>query len=386
MPVVDWNDPDAAAAPQASYAAAIAECPVHRNDDGSFTVVTREAVDTVLRDPATFSSRGAVSLGAADPLIPLEVDPPDHLRYRKLLDPIFAPKQVARMEERVTELVNELIDAFEPSGHTELVASFTEPLPSTVFLTLLGLPLDNVAEFLSYKDGIIRPEGETPDDHMARRVEAGMAIYTLFENVIADRSAQPRDDLVSHFLAAEVDGERLTREEILGICFLFLIAGLDTVAGQLSASFAHLLAYPERRRFVAANPQQIPVVVEELLRWESIVAGIARKATRDVELFGVTIPAGAAVQVGIGAANVDTAEFADALDVDLGRDPNRHLAFGGGIHRCLGSHLARLELRVALREFHRRIPEYDVTPGEQVTWVLGSPMRTAERLPITFAR
>lgn len=386
MSFVDWSDPATTAAPHASYAKALGECPVMHNGNGTYTVMSRAAVDAVLRDPGTFSSQGAMPLGSPDPLIPLEIDPPDHHRYRKLLDPIFAPRKVALMEDTVAALVNELIDQFIADGTTDLVQSFTEPLPSTVFLNLLGLPVDNVAEFLRLKDGIIRPPGDTEEEHMNVRVEVGMKIYELFEGVIADRTAEPRDDLVSWFLTTEVDGERLTREEILGICFLFLLAGLDTVAGQLSTMFAYLLANPDARDQLVANPDLIPSAIEESLRWETIVATIARRTTSDTELFGVTIPAGSFIQVGIGAANVDTDEFPDAMNVDFQRNPNRHLAFGGGIHRCLGSHLARLELRVALREFHRRIPTYAVAPGEEVTWILNSPLRSAATLPIAFTK
>ncbi len=381
---VDWNDEAFTKAPQSVLSQLPSECPVHAGDGGAFHVTSRAAVDAVLKDPATFSSHGAISLGAADPLIPLEVDPPHHHRYRVLLDPIFAPRKVAEMEGSVTALVNDLIDDFIDTGSTELVQSFTEPLPSTVFLNLLGLPLDNVAEFLRLKDGIIRPPGTTDDELAAARVAAGLDIYTMFEGVIAQRSASPQDDLVSHFLSAEVEGEKLTREEILGICFLFLLAGLDTVAGQLSVSFAYLLEHPEARRTLAQHPESIPAAVEEFLRWETIVSGIARKTVVDTDLFGVAIPAGSPVHVMIGAANVDETEFSDAMTVDLYRNPNRHLAFGGGIHRCLGSHLARLELRVALREFHRRIPEYRVADNDAVSWILNSPLRSAARLPISF--
>ena len=384
MAVIDWSDPTTAANPQHAYSNALHQCPVHHEGGTNYIALSREAVDAVFRDPTTFSSHGAVSLGAADPLIPLEIDPPDHHRYRKLLDPIFAPRKIAEMEQTVTDLVNDLIDQFIDAGATDLVQSFTEPLPSTVFLNLLGLPIDNVGEFLRLKDGIIRPAGATEDEQMNVRVEVGMEIYTMFEGVIADRAVEPRDDLISWFLSTEVDGEHLTREEILGICFLFLLAGLDTVAGQLSTMFAYLLANPAARDQLVEHPDLIPSAIEESLRWETIVAGVARKTTCDTELFGMSIPAGSFVNVGISGANVDPLEFPNPLEVDFTRNPNRHLAFGGGIHRCLGSHLARLELRVAIREFHRRIPSYRVADDHEVAYVLNSPMRSAATLPIVF--
>ncbi|MFZ4584407.1 MAG: cytochrome P450 [Acidimicrobiia bacterium] len=392
--LVDWDSPVVTAAPQARYQELIAQCPAHVGAAGAgpgtqgtgrmVSAVSREAVERVLRDPETFSSRGAVSLGNSDPLIPLEVDPPDHLRYRKLLDPIFAPRKVAEWEADITTLVNELIDRFINDGHTDLIGAICEPMPSTVFLNLLGLPSNNVSEFLRLKDGIIRPPGDAAAQEAAR-IEAGMAIYELFNSVLTDRAADPRDDLVSLFLTTEVEGERLTHEEIMGICFLFLIAGLDTVASQLSTSFAFLAEHPEHRRQIVDDPGLIPSAVEELLRWQTIVSGVARRATRDVDLFGVPVHADDFVSVMIGAANVDAAELAEPLLVDFGREPNRHLAFGGGIHRCLGSHLARLELRVAMREFHRRIPDYSLAPGQPLEYALGSPLRTVTKLPITFA-
>lgn len=390
--LVDWMSNDVTAAPQARYRELIAMCPVHTGGPppmlpGESTrmvsVVSREAVDHVLRDPETFSSHGAVSLGNADPLIPLEIDPPHHLRYRKLLDPIFAPRKVAEWESEITALVNDLIDRFIGDGEADLVGTLCEPMPSTVFLNLLGLPFDNVSEFMKLKDGIIRPPGDAAAQE-ARRIEAGLQIYQLFEGVLADRAKQPRDDLVSWFLTAESEGERLTHEEIMGICFLFLIAGLDTVTSQLSTSFAFLAEHPEFRREIVDDPSVIPSAIEELLRWQTIVSSVARRATRDVDLHGVSVNAGDFVSVMIGAANVDDREFDDPLTVDFRRDPNRHLAFGGGIHRCLGSHLARLELRVVAREFHRRIPDYSVTTGRTIEYALGSPLRTVERLPITF--
>jgi cytochrome P450 len=181
--------------------------------------------------------------------------------------------------------------------------------------------------------------------------------------MLDERQRRPTDDILTHFLAAEIDGDRLSREDILDICFLFLIAGLDTVSDSLTCFYAFLATHAGHRRKIVDDPAIIPAAVEELLRWETPVPGTPRMATVDFDIGGQVIPAGTMVNVCIGAANVDPAEFSDPMQVRFDRTPNRHLAFGGGVHRCLGSHLARRELRVTLREWHRRIPEYSLNPG-----------------------
>ena len=191
-----------------------------------------------------------------------------------------------------------------------------------------------------------------------------------------------RDDLLSRFLDAEVDGERLSREDILDICFLFLIAGLDTVTSTLDCMFSYLAQHPEPRRLLVEDPSIIPAVMEELLRWETPVMGVARVAVADTELAGCPIHAGDQVMIMLGSANTDEAEFGDADVVRWDREVNRHLAFGGGIHRCLGSHLARQELRIALREWHRRIPEYRVADGH--TLVYTPAIRSIDHFPMVF--
>jgi cytochrome P450 len=195
----------------------------------------------------------------------------------------------------------------------------------------------------------------------------GQEIYEYFGAVVDARRAQPAEDVISRFLAAEVDGERLSREDILDICFLFLIAGLDTVSDSLTCMYAFLATHPDHQQMIAADPAVIPNAVEELLRWESPVPfSVPRMATQDTELpDGTQVPAGTAIICMYGAANVDPSEYPDALDVRFDRDEGHHLAFGGGVHRCLGSHLARRELRVTLQEWHRRIPSYQLKPGHE---------------------
>jgi cytochrome P450 len=375
-------DPATVAAPQPSYHRLQDEAPLLHTRDGVL-LSRHEDVVYALRHPEKFSSAmEAIHLGNVRPLIPLQIDPPDHLKYRKLLDPLFAPREVNRLEGEVRDLTNVLIDAFAGDGEVEFTSAVAIPLPSTVFLALMGLPQDELPLFLSFKDGIIRPPGlGTAEGERARR-ETGRQIYAYFERVVEERRASPRDDLITRFTAAEVEGQRLSTEEILDICFLFIMAGLDTVTASLTCSMAYLATHPEPRRELASDPSLVPGAVEELLRWESVVPGVPRVLTDDVEIAGEVLPKGTRVHPLLGAANVDPQEFPDPDRVDFHREGNRHLAFGGGIHRCLGSHLARLELRIALEEWHRRIPEYELAPGEVPVYVPG--LRTVDRLPLVF--
>jgi cytochrome P450 len=350
-------------------------------------VFTRhEDVEYVLRNPQLFSSQfgeGMGGIGNDRPLIPLQIDPPDHKKYRVLLDPYFAPREMAKLEGEVAALANQLIDAFADKGECDFTEDFAVPFPCTAFLRLVGLPTEDLDHFLHIKEGIVRGWGEHDFEKAAQnRVAAGKECYEYFEKALDELERDRRDGLLSRLLDAEVDGMKLTRQEILDICYLFIIAGLDTVTDSLCCFFVHLAEHREDRERIGADPTVIPTVVEELLRWESPVAGVARVATQDTEVRGCPVHKGDSLLVFVGAANTDPDGIQDADRVDFGREVNRHMAFGGGIHRCLGSHLARLELRVALREWHRRIPSYRIRPGADLLW---TPMlRAVHSLPLEF--
>lgn len=388
--LAELMNPEVARNPQPVYALLHDTSPVFRLDGVGVIVSTRAAVDEVLRAPEVFSSStSAHDLKTERPLIPLQVDPPDHRKYRKLLDPLFAPARVREREQQIRALVNELIDGFVHESEIDFVERFSTPFPSQVFLSMFGLPMAELPVFLAMKDGVIRPDKVVgrelghPDTE-AHQKRTADSIYAYFEDVIAQRAGHRSDDLLSHFLDAEIDGDRLSHEEILDICFLFLIAGLDTITASLDCMFVRLAEHPDERQRLIDEPGAIASVVEELLRWETPVMGGARVATRDTEIDGFPVHAGEQVMVLYGAANVDNAEFADAGRIDWSRDANRHLAFGGGIHRCLGSHLARIELRTALGEWHRRIPEYAVAPGASLTFTPG--IRTLDAFPMVLGR
>jgi cytochrome P450 len=386
---VNLFDPEVARCPQAVYTRMHTQCPVARASLTNSPVMSRyEDVIQALRNPALFSSEMEfqMALGTERPMIPQQLDPPLQTRYRKLLDPHFARRKMAALEPDMRRYANELIDRFIDNGACDFDPDFAIPLPCTVFLRLAGLPLEDLDLFLELKNGIIRPQLKTKSIDLEvnknARVEAGRQIYAYFERVVEDRTRQPRDDLMTQLVHAEIDGEKLSRNDILDICFLLLLAGLDTITATLGCNIAYLAANPQQRRRLVAKPELIPNAVEELLRWETPVTGVPRLAREDFSIGGIDVKAGELVTLLLGAADVDAEEFDDATRVDFERARNRHLAFGGGPHRCLGSHLARMELRVAMEEWHKRIPEYAIAPGRQPRYSPG--IREVLELPLVW--
>jgi len=348
-------------------------------------VNTRALVDEALRDPGLYSSEDLVEQGNTLPLIPLNIDPPDHVGYRKLLDPLFAPRRIDALEADITERVNHFIDAFVERGSCDFTAELAELFPSSVFLGMMGLPWEELDTLVSMRDGLLRPGDHTmvAEERSAIQRETASRVYAYFDAILEARAIDPRDDILSLFVSLGGDEGRLTRDEVLAICFVLLTAGLDTVTDSLTCFFAFLAQHPEHRRRIVEDPDVIPGAVEELLRWETPVPQVVRWARQDAVLGGEAIGAGNHVMVNLGAANLDPAEFDDPMEVRFDRQVNRHLAFGGGVHRCLGSHLARRELRIALREWHRRIPEYTLTPGYEVTYL--PPLRYVPELHLTWS-
>jgi cytochrome P450 len=361
------------AAPQQTYLDLIAQGGFVQPLPGMALSFARTNTEFVLRHHEEFSSVVDMNLGNVRPMIPLNVDPPIHSKYRKLLDPLFAPRRMDEQEEDITRRVNGFIDQFIDRGECNFSEEFAELFPSSVFLGLMGLPEDEMRMFLRMRDGILHPQKWDENalvDAEARAVvtkAAGQEIYEYFGNLIDERRKAPAADIITRFIAAEIDGEKLSKEEILDICFLFLIAGLDTVSDTLTCSYAFLATHPEHRQMIVDDPSIIPLAVEELLRWESPVpTGVPRIAQCPVDLpTGAHVEPGTAVMVNYGAANMDPSAYDDPLAVRFDRENNPHIAFGGGVHRCLGSHLARRELRVTLREWHRRIPQYRLKPGHE---------------------
>jgi len=378
--------PEFAACPQAVYRRMHEQCPVARSTLNKTPVIGKhEDVIWALRHPEIFSSEMGfeLALGTERPMIPQQIDPPAQTKYRRILDPRFSRKRMLEIEDSVRASAGALIDRFIESGECDLGEAFAIPFPCNAFLSLMGLPEEDLGLFLDLKDGIIRPqERVAPEKAQAHRVASGKQIYAYFDKVIDERNSNPTDDLMGFLVSAEIDGEKLTRNEILDICFLLLLAGLDTVTATIGCNIAYLAQNPEQRRRIVEDPLKIPDAIEELLRWETPVTGVPRLVKKDVTLSGVEIKEGELVMLLVGASNTDESAFENPETVDFDRERNIHVAFGAGPHRCLGSHLARMELRVAMEEWHRRIPNYEIKPGETPRYSPG--IREVRFLPLVW--
>jgi cytochrome P450 len=331
---------------------------------------SRSLVEETLRNPEVFSSADLVDQGNIRPLIPLAIDPPDHVRYRRLLDPLFAPRQIDRLEGDIAMRVHHFIDRFVDRGACNFTDEFAELFPASVFLGMMGLDWEELDTLVSLRDGILRPgtAASTPEERTRLQRETAQRVYAYFDAVLEERATAPCDDILSSLTTAEAGDVRLTRDEMLDICFVLLTAGLDTVTDSLTCFWAFLAQHPDHQRQLVEHPEVIPNAVEELLRWETPVPAVIRWAREDRRVGHHPVAAGHLVMANLASANLDPDEYTDPLDVRFDRDVNRHLAFGGGIHRCLGSHLARRELRLALSEWHRRIPEYSLAAGYKVAY------------------
>ncbi len=329
-----------------------------------------------IHDPATFSSAGVAEAAQLMPQM-IYMDPPRHTALRAIVSRAFTPNRVAELEGRVREVTRGFIDRFAASGRSEIVHDLAAPVPSTIMGELIGVPPEHIEQFREWTEAFL--EVTSPADIAARAT----GIYGLFGELLAERRKQPANDLMTALLAAEADGERLSEDDLLGFSFLLLIAGNDTTTSLIGNGAELLARHPDQRAELAADPSLIPAAVEEMLRVESPTQALPRTATRDVELHGVTVPAGSRVMLLFGAANLDEREFPDPERFDIHRNAARHLAFGHGIHYCLGAMLARLESRIVFEELLARIPEYRIA-GEPAR-VTSNWARAWSALPIEFS-
>lgn len=350
--------------------------------DGMVMVTGADEVDALLHEPLVFSSNPtAMYFGSDTGAIPLQIDPPEHVGYRRLLDPMFAPKVMNPREAEVRALTNAVIDKFIENGSCDFADDFAVPLPSSIFLALMGLPQSDLEEFLVAKDGMIRPKGATADERLENQKKTSGWINNYFADALTEREKRPTEDVLGNLVALEHDG-KLSREESLNITLLLLAAGLDTVTDTLECSVAFLAKHPEHRAQLAADPTLIAAAAEELLRYETPVPLVTRVTMRDTELGGCPIAKDTRLRPLLAAINHDPKRFDNPETVDFNRLGNKHASFGIGVHRCVGSHLARLELRVALQEWHRRIPDYRIPEGVELRYKPS--LREIVHLPLVF--
>jgi cytochrome P450 len=359
MPPTPNGDPQAAAAvvhdgPPIFYS------PENTRDGRGTWVITRARDQRrVLQDAESFSSHRSIfasALGESWPMIPLEIDPPRHGAFRTLLNPLLSPKRVMALESAVRERASSLIDAIVARGTScDLMAEFAFPFAVNIFLRFLGLPDDRLSEFVTWANDLLHGDND-------KRPAAARTIVAFMDDLAALRRREPADDFMTFVVQAEIDGTPLTDLEVRGMGVLIFIAGLDTVASAIGFDLAYLARNPEDQDLLRREPDRIVLAAEELLRAYPTVQMI-RVATRDMDFEGAPIRKGDYVSCATMIANRDPAEFPDPDRIDLAREDNRHTAFAYGPHRCLGSHLARREIVVALEEWLARVPQFRIKAG-----------------------
>ncbi len=344
------------------------EAPVVKNTFGrSYYVVTRhEDILDVLQHPETFSSEAVVA-SEPDPeytWIPEMLGGEEHRQWRRQLGPYFSPREIEKIDGRARAGARNLIEALAKRGSCDLMKDFALKFPTAIILEVVGLPEEDLDHLLGLEEEIIHAVGD-PDDIVRRKVAAIDAVKQYLAGKIKQRRTQPTDDLITQSLSIEIDGRPVTDDELLSYWQFLVQAGLDSVAGMLGYFFHHLATHPADRRRIADDPGYIPAAMEEMLRAYSFIV-TARKVTKDTEIAGCPVAAGSMVQLVLRMSGRDDTFYDHADTVDFDRGMSNHLAFGGGPHRCLGSHLARRELGVALEEWHKIIPDYRLGEGEPI--------------------
>ncbi|MGE0878708.1 MAG: cytochrome P450 [Acidimicrobiia bacterium] len=319
-----------------------------------------------LQDPGLWSSRAVTPLDPNPPYlwIPEMLDPPKHTKWRQLLSPHFAPGPMTAMEAEVRARAAELVAPLAAKGSCDFLNDFAWQYPTSIFMKIFGMPMDDFDQFMTWEAAILHTPPDLDPDR-SKAVEAMMAVQSYFAELLKKKSEEPGDDLLTECLTWRIDGEPIPQDDLLAFCLLMMMAGLDTVSIQLAYSFHHLATHPEDRERIVREPSIIPSAVEEFLRAYAFVAP-GRTATRDTVHNGVEIKAGEMVFLPLCAATRDPDQFENAKRVDIARAVNNHAAFGLGPHRCLGSHLARRELRFAIEEWHKVIPNYRLADNQDV--------------------
>ncbi|WP_234815258.1 cytochrome P450 [Mycolicibacterium duvalii] len=363
----------------ARYDALRAQFPWYRNEfgPGFWTVCNYQGILEIMQNPQVFSNSVVTALDPEPAIkwIPEMLDGDEHKQWRRQLGPLFSPGAVERMESTVRQRAIDIIDGIIARAHAsaatgtgqgscDFMADFALRFPTTIFLEMMGLPVEELDEFLAWEHDILHAGG-SDEEKLQKQMAAMFAVMGRFSTVIAERREEPRDDIVSKALTYEIDGNPVTDQDMLSFCLLMFMAGLDTVSVTLGWIFLHLARNDADRERIVAEPAAIPTAVEEFVRAYAIVIP-ARKVMEDIEIQGCPMKAGDMVNIPLAAATRDDAAFPDATTVDIARKPNNHIGFGAGPHRCLGSHLARQELRIAMEEWHARIPNYRLAPDAQM--------------------
>jgi cytochrome P450 len=357
--------------------------PCYRDPEGRFFAISRyDDVKDALRDHETYSNAGGIILGndvsAAPPSMVL-MDPPAHTRLRNLVSRAFTPRRIAAFEEALGESVHEFIDIIEREPEVDLVPTFADLVPVRAISDIVGVPREEREQFRHWADRMIgEPETEAG-------LTAMLETFTYFGAALEDRKTNPRDDMLTAMTEAEIEGERLSLEEQIGMVLLLFFAGIETTVFHLTNVCYELAAHPEIQARLRAEPELIPDAMEEILRYDAPVQGDIRTLTRDVELHGEHMAAGDVALVLFGSANRDPEAFSAPDTLDITRRPNPHLTFAQGVHFCLGAPLVRLEHRIAVEALLRRLPPFVLVEDRVRRRHLHGPfMRGLESVPVKF--
>ncbi len=372
----DISDPGFCRDPTATYGDLREHCPALHSDAyfeqyGGFTLLTRyEDVKHAVQDWRTYTSAvpgvSAIPLiiHRDYPLLPVEVDPPEHQRYRALVGPAFHRSKVEAMRGTLTEILTGLLDALAAKGSGDLVAELVVPFSTGTLGEFMALPEGDQDKWAAWGHRLFSSVVDPEDAKQATR-----EIEAYLDELIAEREAEPRADFLSTLLESEVDGHRLTREQIRSFGMLMLAsAGHETSASAMSMALYHLAGHPEALAELRARPELLPTAVEEMFRYAAPVQIFCRNATRDVEIHGTTIAEGSVVATSYGSANLDPSVFPEPSEIKLDRTPNKHLTFGAGPHLCVGAQIARLEMELLLIEVSRRFDAIRIPDPDAVVW------------------
>ena len=386
-PVSDWAtdfdhlDPRWIEDPYPIWDGLRSACPIAHTERyrGVYFPSRYEDVRAVANDTEHFSSRRIIVRSTPPPRIPappITSDPPAHRPAKNVLLPVFTPDAIKRQEPHARAICNKLIDRFAGERGCDAAVDYAQEIPARIIAHMLGLPDDEGDRFRTWIHEVL--EIGITEPAVLMRAIGEMTKYFLAE--VEKRRAAPTDDLISYLLGAKIDGQPLAEDHLLGTLRLLLVAGIDTTWSAIGACFWHLARHAEDRRRLAAEPELIPTAVEEFLRAYAPVT-MAREVVKETTINGCPFKPGEMVLLSFPAANRDPAVFPDADRVLIDRTENRHAAFGLGIHRCIGSNLARMEITVALQEWFRRIPEFTLDPAATVTWSEGT-VRGPRKVPV----
>jgi cytochrome P450 len=349
-----------------------------------------EGVRRVLAEHDTFSSDLSHAPGQGNPgEWFIFFDPPRHTKLRALISKAFTPRVVANLEHRIRELSHQLLDQTIERGEMDLATDFSVPLPMFVITEMIGVPVADWPRYKRWSDVIVKLANTfSRDEEAATTLTEYRAVTNemraFLPDLILQRRAARQDDLLTRLVEAEVDGERLTQEEVLGFVQLLLVGGQETTANLINNAILCFIENPDQLARLRAAPELLPSAIEEVLRYSSPVQWMPRATRRDVDMRGQVIPAGKLVLPMIGSANRDPRQFPNAGRFDIARDPNPHIAFGHGIHSCLGAPLARLEARIALADFLKRVQGFELASDEPWEPRKALHVHGPSRLPIRF--